>query len=552
MVFTLGLLAISGATNSYLTKRANSLFLPTPIKIRNLEIILEGYDRAKADFLVSGCNNGFSIHCHGLPNLSEPRNLASALAHPHVVDRKLSKELAAHRLAGPFKTTPLPEFCVSPLGVVPKKQAGEFRLIHHLSFPKGFSVNDYIPEEYSTVTYATIGKAIALIKKAGQGCFMAKTDICNAFRLIPIQPQDYHLLGMKWKDSYYYDRCMPMGCSSSCQTFEAFSTAVEWVAKNKLFIDLILHLLDDFFLAAKTHQLCKKQLDLFLSLCDFLNIPMAPDKTVGPATVLSFAGIELDSVAMVARLPADKVPKCREHISSLLRRKKVALKELQSLCGLLNFACSVITPARAFLRRLIDLTIGVRADHHKIRLTQQVKADLNVWFSFLEKFNGQCVFQADIWQTSNKLKLFTDAAGSLGFGAIFGRHWCYESWPAHWRQLNIATLELYPIILSMCLWGHTVKNQSILFFTDNAAVVDVINKQSCRDKSLMSLIRKLVLVCLEHNISFKAKHIPGVHNKLADALSRLQVAQFKQMAPADMEPQSNIIPAHLLPQNWPV
>ena len=73
---------------------------------------------------------------------------------------------------------------------------------------------------------------------------------------------------------------------------------------------------------------------------------MAPDKTI-----LSFAGIELDSLAMVAHLPADKLQKCHDLITIFLRRKKVTLKELQSLCGLLNFACSVVKLGRVFLRR---------------------------------------------------------------------------------------------------------------------------------------------------------------------------------------------------------
>ena len=38
--------------------------------------------------------------------------------------------------------------------------------------------------------------------------------------------------------------------------------------------------------------------------------------------------------------------------------------------------------------------------------------------------------------------------------------------------------------------------------------------------------RKLVSICLHHNILFKAKHIRGIHNNLADALSRLQVQTF--------------------------
>lgn len=76
-------------------------------------------------------------------------------------------------------------------------------------------------------------------------------------------------------------------------------------------------------------------------------------KTFGPLTTLSFAGIELDSVLMEARLPLDKLNLCSTLLLEFLHRKKATLREVQSLTGLLNFACSVIVPGRAFLRRLI-------------------------------------------------------------------------------------------------------------------------------------------------------------------------------------------------------
>jgi len=98
-----------------------------------------------------------------------------------------------------------------------------------------------------------------------------------------------------------------VGCSSSCLTFEIFSSAVEWTAKKKLNIDHILHLLDDFMIVTSSAKLCQDQLDLFLSLCSYLGIPMAPEKTCGPATTLSFAGIELDSIYSEACLPLDKI-----------------------------------------------------------------------------------------------------------------------------------------------------------------------------------------------------------------------------------------------------
>lgn len=49
---------------------------------------------------------------------------------------KLRKEVALGRMGGPFPAAPFDDLVVSPLGVVPKKEPGKFRLIHHLSFPK--------------------------------------------------------------------------------------------------------------------------------------------------------------------------------------------------------------------------------------------------------------------------------------------------------------------------------------------------------------------------------------------------------------------------------
>ena len=95
-----------------------------------------------------------------------------------------------------------------------------------------------------------------------------------------------------------------------------------------------------------------------------------------------------------------------------------------------------------------------------------------------------------------------------------------------------------------------MRNRCILFLTDNEALFYVINKPSCKDKHLMFFVRKLVLVCLENNILFKAKHVRGVYNTLADSLSRLQVDTFRHLAPVHMEREPIDIPVHLQPQNW--
>lgn len=158
-------------------------------------------------------------------------------------------------------------------------------MIHHLSSPKRSSVNDFIPDYCSTVKYASVGDAIKLLKRLGHGCFMAKTDVKSAFRIIPIHPADFSLLGMKWDNMYYFDHCLGMELSSSCAIFESFSTALEWLSINHLGACAVVHILDDFLFIAKSKEKCVGDLQNFIRMCNHLGVPLAPEKTVGPATV---------------------------------------------------------------------------------------------------------------------------------------------------------------------------------------------------------------------------------------------------------------------------
>ena len=80
--------------------------------------------------LYNGFKFGFPLHFEGSRISIFGPNLVSAQRNPEIVSARLSKELAVDRLAGPFNSPPFPNFRVSPLGLVPKKAPGEYRLIH--------------------------------------------------------------------------------------------------------------------------------------------------------------------------------------------------------------------------------------------------------------------------------------------------------------------------------------------------------------------------------------------------------------------------------------
>ncbi|XP_078530054.1 uncharacterized protein LOC144812318 [Lissotriton helveticus] len=150
--------------------------LPMPVDIGRLVFWLNQYpDRKAARTLFEGFSTGFRILTHRVPPVDYCNNLLSARMHPSGVSLKVDKERALGRVAGPFTAPPLPGFVCSPLGVVPKKEPGRFRMIHNLSTPRGASVNDAIDPFLCSVTYSSFYSALQRLRDLGPNTFMAMT-----------------------------------------------------------------------------------------------------------------------------------------------------------------------------------------------------------------------------------------------------------------------------------------------------------------------------------------------------------------------------------------
>lgn len=304
----------------------------SPINIQVLSEFIQGYPFAS--YVIQGFSYGFRLGYHGPRQATSSSNLRSCFENPDMVTVKLQIELDAGRIKGPFNCPPLSELRISPIGLVPKKAPGQFRLIHHLSFPEGASVNDFIDPDLATVVYSSFDDAIDKLLELGQGALFSKTDIDSAFRLIPIHPDDHHVLGFKFNNKYYYDTCLPMGASSSCAIFERFSSALQYVSETVLNIKHMVHILDDFLiLGPPLSDLCQLNLNKFLQFCSLVGVPIKTEKTENATTIITFMGLELDSNLMEARLPQDKLVKLRTLLVSASKSRKITLRDLQSLLG---------------------------------------------------------------------------------------------------------------------------------------------------------------------------------------------------------------------------
>lgn len=505
------------------------MHMPTPIKSDVLHTYIEGYIKEEVQFLIDGFTFGFRIPISGKSYENNCKNHPSAIRNKSEVNKKLNVELGKGRILGPFVTKPIGLVC-SPLALVPKKEPDKYRLIHDLSYPKGCSINSVIEKEHTKVLYDSIDIVVEKVRIFGRYALMAKTDIEDAFRLIPIHPEDRYLLGFSWFDEfdypiYFMDACLPMGLSSSCQLFSRFSAALQWVMEMR-HKSVMSHMLDDFFFVGPSgSDICMNSLSAFLEMCRHIDIPIKEEKTVVPCTCIIIYGIEVDSGSMETRLPDDKVTRIITLLKDMKVKKKVTLRDLQSMTGLLNFACTCVVPGRTFIRRLYDLTIGVSCPNHFIRLNKQARADLQMWHKFMQQFNGRCMFLHDQWLASDSLNLYTDSASTVGCAGVFGSLWFAERWSDDFKQNHINLLELFPIVVAVEIWGHLMANHKITFYSDNTTTVFILNKQTSKDPKMMQLVRRLVLATLQHNILFRAEHIEGRLNVVADCLSRFQFQQ---------------------------
>eukprot|EP00117_Sycon_ciliatum_P005825 scpid71226/ scgid9614/ len=170
--------------------------------------------------------------------------------------------------------------------------------------------------------------------------------------------------------------------------------------------------------------LCRQRLEVIpVAVFKYLGVPIAEEKTEGPTNVLTFLGIELDSVQMIARLPDDKLADLRSTLGSLRTRRSLKRKEIEQLLGKLNFASRVIIPGRTFMRRLYDALMHTTKLYHHVRLSYGCQLDLLWWSHLLEGWNGKALLLQSHVTAADDISIETDASDSIGYGALYGPEW---------------------------------------------------------------------------------------------------------------------------------
>lgn len=204
-------------------------------------------DHAFSRYVLEGIEHGFRIGFdHAFQLRSAVRNMPSALAHSSVISEYIAAEVGTGRMLGPYPPGSVPNIHINRMGVVPKGHVlGKWRLITDLSFPEGASVNDGISRDLYSLKYTSVEAVATAARKLGAGALLAKLDIKSAYRLVPVHPDDRHLLGIQFEGACYVDGALPFGLRSAPKIFTAVADALHYVVLNRG-VSAVDHYLDDF------------------------------------------------------------------------------------------------------------------------------------------------------------------------------------------------------------------------------------------------------------------------------------------------------------------
>ena len=115
---------------------------------------------------------------------------------------------------------------------------------------------------------------------------MAKVDIKQAYRNIPLHPDERGLMGMSWDGGLFIDTALPFGLWSAPKIFNAVADAVEWILRHQG-IGCVIHYLDDFLLVGRpASEECAEALSTLLRVFSCLGLPVAIEKLEGPTSCL--------------------------------------------------------------------------------------------------------------------------------------------------------------------------------------------------------------------------------------------------------------------------
>jgi hypothetical protein len=432
-------------------------------------------------------------------------------------------------VSGPFREPPLPKFRINCLMAV--NQGTKVRPILNISQPENSSFNDNVDEfELEKVKMCTAKAFSHAILAAGKNSVMYKSDVKDAYKLVPAKLEDLRLQGFAFMDMMFCENMMAFGGKPSVANYDAVGKTIYTLAlvNSKIPSKLADRCVDDVPCVSPSNKNWGDEfMQNYRQLCKEVNIELAPncpkfEKAFEKTTYGKVLGKFFDTETLCWSLPDDKKMETIDDIHHVFFNKSNLLT-LQSIMGKLN-DIAVMCPFMKNFRHELNSEISLRMQEPEkmLHLSYKAKQELNVWEGFLTDDNKwipicpperpppihSFVFTSDAaglpHASCYKCKIGVASVGEDPSGNLIfaSRLWWDKQFIREKRDEKgvrfgdkSTTLEAVGLLLPLLSIPEKLVNTHIILRVDNMACVYGFENKSCTgDKSAAIFLQAISLI----------------------------------------------------------
>jgi ribonuclease HI len=458
-------------------------------------------------WLTDTIRRGFRFNLKQYPPLTvEPEQVQYSEHHVDILQEAVDKLIikGAVREIPPDQMTP---GFYSRIFLVPKKSSSEMRMIHNLKIFNENYLED--PPHFQLLSLRDLRESVR------PNDWMASIDLRDAYLHVPIRRKHQRYLRFLFRGRHYQWLVLPFGIAVAPWLFTRLTTPIAgWLHQRGIrfhsYMDdcLVLHQdRTELLLQLRTTQQLLQRLGWVLNM---------EKSELTPKRTLQFIGATFMTERALVRVPDDRWQSIQTQIAAIMIAPE-SLKTWQRMLGLLTSAQEVTPRGRLMLRPIqMWLNQHIRRQQKDIlEFPRELEIYLNWWTHPCNVLPG---ISLQPFRTTHHL--YADASRT-GWGAHMEMRTLSGRWSEGEEGLHINCLELLAVIKAIEGWQETLQGTTMMIATDNTTVAAHINKQGgTHSLVLLNLTIEFYQLVDRLQMRVRARHIPGITNVIADALSR--------------------------------
>ena len=452
---------------------------------------------------------------------------------------KILDQLIKELKKGDIVPSDKPPSYILNLFCVPKKNSEtglmtKLRVVRHGSYSTATttSINDWIDKEKCKMeTLPNLKDYVKLLI----GCdWMSLRDLSDAFRQIGLANADVGYIGYCLFGMYFIDKKQPYGIASAAANCQSFAQIIVWIMNNKLLPyhlckNILVHI-DDFCLAAKSKQDVLFMERNFDSLCNELNVKISHEKDVNVTQKATVYGFTFDLKNKTVGIPKIKLQELKRFISLTIQLRVISGRALEKLCGKIMHWSQLYKPAKSLSYNMVHHLHKRIRGHKRYRtlcfeLPQCIINDLIFWKKYIPLIRA--VPMSHIIREP-KIQIYgsSDACDD-GAGFCVNDVWGLYKFSDSHKKWHIDQKEAHAVITLLVNLRKMLTGKKVVIFVDNSALYYAMIRHWAGER-LMPVIYEICQTMMKYKILVWFEYIPTDCNKLADALSRFDLATFRK------------------------